>query len=781
MGVFAGKRRIACVLAAAMALTVLMAMYVVAKPAFAYGVQADAQLTTAAQAADDKGAIEPGVYYIQSRLGALMLDVEGSSKANGANVQVWSPNKSAAQRWRIDKAKDGSYTITNVASGKRLDASSNSIGDSTNVLQWKSRNSAVQRWKIKNNGADYTISSAANSRYVLDVTGAYTYNGTNVQLYSANDTAAQKWWLLPAKPEITSKRTVANGIYELRLASSSSYVVELGDSAYANGSNVQLHKRNSSPAQRWRVKWESDGFYSLRNVSSGKVLEVANASPAVRANIQTWSSKGKDRQRWAIDKKKDGTITLTNKESGLALDVAGAKAANGTNVRTWLYKAGRTQCFKLVSVDPISEGTYVAYSLLAPESSAIGVAKSSKAGTQARLYSANDAITQRLQLRRIDDDVFAIQSAGSGLYFADVKGKVIQQKRSDGDEQCWRVALDGRGVAFVNVKTGRRLAVAGGKATNGAKLVTAKTNAGNAQRFRMVSTRLITDGYYEIHSAASSKRVLDVKGGSWSNGANVQVYKVNDTAAQAWWLGYVGDGYYQILNDGSAKALEVKGASKKNRANVRQNDYSKDDSQLWKPELREDGRLVFVNKASGMLLETAGTKNGSNVRQGEDSGKAVQSWKLVATDSRSLSGNAELDSWIRWVVDKNGGSLRSCFNWVTSNIRWTNSVSGEVLGNGYVGKQRTIDYALYAFKHYRGDCYYYAAVMKWLAIGCGYSAEVRAGHVPSASQGLAPHGWTEVYSGGSTYICDANLAVDIGGGYNWYMTTYAGAPVQYYL
>ena len=118
---------------------------------------------------------------------------------------------------------------------------------------------------------------------------------------------------------------------------------------------------------------------------------------------------------------------------------------------------------------------------------------------------------------------------------------------------------------------------------------------------------------------------------------------------------------------------------------------------------------------------------------------------------------------------------------MTSNIRWTNSVAGEVLSNGIVSKQKTINYALYAFRNHRGDCYYYASALKWLAIACGYSAEVRAGHVPSASMGLAPHGWTEVYSGGTTYICDPNLAVDIGGGYNWYMVTYASAPVQYYL
>ena len=73
----------------------------------------------------------------------------------------------------------------------------------------------------------------------------------------------------------------------------------------------------------------------------------------------------------------------------------------------------------------------------------------------------------------------------------------------------------------------------------------------------MAATQLVPNGYFEVRSAASAGRALDVAGGSSSNGANVQLYNVNSTAAQAWYVQHVGGGWYRLSNDGSGKALEA--------------------------------------------------------------------------------------------------------------------------------------------------------------------------------------------------------------------------------
>lgn len=44
--------------------------------------------------------------------------------------------------------------------------------------------------------------------------------------------------------------------------------------------------------------------------------------------------------------------------------------------------------------------------------------------------------------------------------------------------------------------------------------------------------------------------------------------------------------------------------------------------------------------------------------------------------------------------------------------------------------------------------------------------------------GRSPHGWVEVYQNGTTYVCDPDLQLEMPG-HNWFMVTYADAPLSY--
>jgi len=798
MGVVSSSTRLRPgILAAASALIAALAIALVVaiapqQAAFAAGelTGGSSQLATTspAQTALDTQAtkwstIKPGVYYIQSQTGGmLMLDVDGAQKASGANVQVYTSNSTAAQRWRVIKASDGTYKIRNVASGKYLDVDGQNMSNGTNVQQFKGNKTKAQRWRMRKSGTGYIIASAADTSFVLDVLDGKAANNTNVQIYKSNGSAAQKWWLTPAKPTVKSERVLKNGVYELRLTSAPSFVVDSASDKLVNGSNVELNARDGSLSQRWYIYWNaSGGYYTIHNVSTGKVIDVEGDSPAVHANVQSWATNGTDAQHWAISKNKDGSFTIRCMDTGHALDVTGARAADGTNVRVSATTRGASQRFSIKRCTSIlPSDTYVIYSMLAPLKSVVEMPSASKAtGVQAQLYSATGSMAERFYLRRVSGNVFGIQSASSGKYLVDVSGKVVQKKRANSKAQRWKVSFSGSGLAFTNVKTGKRLAVAGSNTTNGTKIITAKASSKDAQRFRVVSTRLIPDGYYTLTNAASDKR-LDVDGNSVANDANVQVYKANKTSAQVWKVTYVDNGYYKLVNDGSGKALDVAGASKDQHANVQQYTDNKTAAQHWRPTLRADGAIMFVNESSSMALEAAGTKSGSNVRQGARISKSTQGWYLTSTISRGLSGNTELDTFIRKIVDDNDGSLKKCFNWLKVNITRVDAISTTTPSTGIVAKQTSIDQALSVFKNKKADSYYFASAMKWLAIGCGYDAEARAGKVSSTTGEPTSHGWTEVYSNGQTNLCDVDLAKSVGGGYAWYMTTYEDAPLQYY-
>lgn len=726
--------------------------------------------------------IKPGTYYIQSQLtGEYMLDVTGASKKSGANVDIYTANLTKAQQWRVIKNSNGTYSIKSVVSGKFLDISGSVMANGRNVQQYKSNKTAAQRWTFTKSGTGYVIRSAVKSSFVLDVRNGKAANGTNVQIQTKNGSTAQKWWLVPVKASQVSQRLVSDGVYELRLSAAPAYTIDSASDNLVNGANVELHKRDSSMSQRWYLKWESDGYYSIRNVSTGKVFDIAGDSPAVGANIQSWTANGTDAQRWVISANKDGSYTFTNKATGLAIDAKGARAANGTNVQMNIDTHGASQRFVIKSVKSIlPSGTYMVYSMIAPLRAAVDIPSASKsAGAQAQLYSANGSIAERFYFRKVSGSIYTIQSVSSGKYLTDSSGAVVQKKRSGKKSQQWAVSVNGNGLSFTNVATGDSIEAEDGRSTDGTKLITDTAASKKAQRFHLVNTRLIPDGYYEIKSAASSKW-LDVKGGSLLNNANVQVYARNKTAAQTWDVTYVSGGYYRIVNDGSGKALDVTGASKDANANVQQYTYNKTKAQLWRPELRADGAIVFVNKGSSMALEAAGKKNGSNVRQNGKIGKAAQGWYLYDSTSRTLSGNTELDGYIRNVVNKQNGDLKKCFNWLKSNVNRVDAVNTTVPTTGVMTKQTTIDQALYVFRNKKADSYYFASAFKWLAIGCGYAAEARAGQVSSTTGSPVNHGWTEVTSNGQPFVCDADLAKSMGESYNWCMVSYDAAAVQYY-
>jgi subtilisin family serine protease len=138
-------------------------------------------------------ALDNGTYTIGASYTNKVLDISGASTASGANVQLWVPNNTQAQRFRLAyDAATGYYTVTNVGSNRALDVSGAATFNGANVQQWIPNNTNAQRWTIEQVGSNYRL-YAAHSGLVLDAAGAGTANGTNVQTWTGNGTGAQLW------------------------------------------------------------------------------------------------------------------------------------------------------------------------------------------------------------------------------------------------------------------------------------------------------------------------------------------------------------------------------------------------------------------------------------------------------------------------------------------------------------------------------------------------------------------------------------------------------------
>lgn len=143
-------------------------------------------------ATQNKSMMDDGVYYIKNRDVKFALDVSGGSAYSGANVQLYSLNKTDAQKWLVSHDSKGYVSFKNVNSGMYLTATGSS--NNSNVNQQSSSNGYNQKWIIAfDSSQNIKLVSGLNSKLVIDVSGGKISNGSNIQLYTSNNSAAQKW------------------------------------------------------------------------------------------------------------------------------------------------------------------------------------------------------------------------------------------------------------------------------------------------------------------------------------------------------------------------------------------------------------------------------------------------------------------------------------------------------------------------------------------------------------------------------------------------------------
>ena len=153
-----------------------------------------------------------GLYEIHSIMDTSMLfDVNGLSKANGANLQLHVPNGGNNQKFVLEAGTGtyaGYWAIRSVYSGKYMHTASNTMKDGVNVHQWQGTATPNAWWKITEygtkaiKGTDCQVVSFGNKNntaYLIDAAFAMTKNGTNLMVNQNNQGSNQEWALLPTE------------------------------------------------------------------------------------------------------------------------------------------------------------------------------------------------------------------------------------------------------------------------------------------------------------------------------------------------------------------------------------------------------------------------------------------------------------------------------------------------------------------------------------------------------------------------------------------------------
>lgn len=597
-------------------------------------------------AAKNKGTLEDGTYSFVSALpGNKVVDLKDGSRANGANVQMWASNGSDAQRWEVSSSDDGYLTITNVASGKPLDVSAGKALPGANVQQYEANGSRAQQWIAVAEKNGVQLVSALWPNLSLDISAASTQNGANVQIWESNGSAAQTFKAVKAaKVEPCEDTIPANSWFALHPGNASDKAVDISAAQIADGANAQIWQSNGSFAQLFTFRYV-DGYYQIINANSGKALDVQGGSMLPGTNVQQWAPDAKNPNQLfaAVEGKPlaDGipTYVFTNKGTGLALDVVAAGTANGTNLDAYTPNQTKAQSFALEErSNLIKEGIYTIGSSL-NVSSLLDVASASvNDGANVQIWSSNGTFSQRWRITLVEgrENTYTIESLASSKRLAvNTSGNVVQSKAVSDATQWWIPSVDANGIEFENVKTGRVLDVAAAGTANGTNVQTYAANGTAAQRFRLVqSDASVPNGTYMVRVASSPFQALDVAGGSVGNGANVQAWATNSSAAQAWKFTREADGTYSIVNAGSGKMLDVKDAVAASGANVQQWEGNGSAAQRWRITYAEGGFRIASALDDNLVLDIWGGNafNGANVQIYKDNGTAAQRFLLSTTN-----------------------------------------------------------------------------------------------------------------------------------------------------
>lgn len=432
---------------------------------------------------------ESGIYVVKSAGDAsYALDVASSSYYNGANVQIYEANDSAAQRWYISEGADGFYTVQNVSSGKALDAQDGNVASGTNVQQYDTNATNAQKWSVgKNADGSYTLINAL-SGMALDVSAASYSNCSNVQLWHANGSAAQKWVL-------SSADVLASGVYSLySMLNPEVSVIDDPDYSTDAGMQLQLWSSNCSSAQKYRVVSLGNNQYTLQALASGLYVTSSNdklvQAAATTDGSQTWTASF------------DGAgIRFTNALSGKNISVANNRADDGSQLVVSASAASNSQRFRVVSVDVIEAGYYL---IVNANGNALDVA-------DGRFTSGANV------------QVWNVNYSGNQTFYIQKQGKYY---------------------SIVNARSLKALEVAEGSTVDGANVQQYAFNGSGAQLW---IADLDEDCNIIFRNANDTSKVLDLSGNSADAGANVDLYTYNGSNAQQWKV--VSTAAYSVSGD----------------------------------------------------------------------------------------------------------------------------------------------------------------------------------------------------------------------------------------
>lgn len=218
-----------------------------------------------------------GIYSIKSVHSGKYLDVYKGRADDGTNVQQWSGNGNASQKFKLVSDGNGYYTIYTGASNYKscLDVYAWSRDNGANINQWSSHGGDCQKFQFVKIGDAYAIKTKISNCYsCLDVYNWSTSNGGNIAQWEYWGGNCQLWYL-----ESVSDSSSSSGSSDS--SSGDSYTSLFWGNNYANAWEQAVSvmtSKNGGSFDAYNIK--SNGYF---------YVEYSGSQNQVEFVLQSWS------------------------------------------------------------------------------------------------------------------------------------------------------------------------------------------------------------------------------------------------------------------------------------------------------------------------------------------------------------------------------------------------------------------------------------------------------------------------------------------------------------
>ena len=113
-----------------------------------------------------------------------------------------------------------------------------------------------------------------------------------------------------------NEKIIDDGLYEIvsAVGDSKTMAVDVYSNGYADGTNIQIHNRNQTLAQKFYFKYTGNGYYQITHLGSGKAVDVYKGYSG--GNVQIWTPNNSAAQKWKIKPTDDGWYHLEIEATG---------------------------------------------------------------------------------------------------------------------------------------------------------------------------------------------------------------------------------------------------------------------------------------------------------------------------------------------------------------------------------------------------------------------------------------------------------------------------------